>query len=169
MSANQRFSVENFLVYSSTKSETFSTKTIVFLSPNEVGPDYSNIGSIPGSAGRLVAVIILEFLIPLYHFIFMRFLRLLSASVTLYVLLIGYIVVLGIATFVEEAKGTAFVREHFYYAWWFILLQGILGIQLIVIFFCRKWFRRQNWGNLLLHFSFLWILVGAAITHFAGK
>ena len=65
----------------------------------------------------------------------MRFLRLLSASVTLYVLLIGYIVVLGIATFVEEAKGTAFVREHFYYAWWFILLQGILGIQLIVIFF----------------------------------
>ena len=108
LSANQRFSVENFLVYSSTKSETFSTKTIVFLSPNEVGPDYSNIGSIPGSAGRLVAVIILEFLIPLYHFIFMRFLRLLSASVTLYVLLIGYIVVLGIATFVEEAKGTAF-------------------------------------------------------------
>ena len=169
MSANQRFSVENFLVYFATKSGTFSTKTIGFLSPNEVGPDYSNIGSIPGSAGRLVAVIILEFLIPLYHFIFMRFLRLLSASVTLYVLLIGYIVVLGIATFVEEAKGTAFVREHFYYAWWFILLQGILGIQLIVIFFCRKWFRRQNWGNLLLHFSFLWILVGAAITHFAGK
>ena len=82
LSANQRFSVENFLVYSSTKSETFSTKTIVFLSPNEVGPDYSNIGSIPGSAGRLVAVIILEFLIPLYHFIFMRFLRLLSASAT---------------------------------------------------------------------------------------
>jgi len=87
----------------------------------------------------------------------MKFLsRLLTA---VYVIIIA---VLGIATFVEQAQGSAFSSSHIYGTWWFVSLWGLLAlISCVTIGRHRLWRRVPVF---ILHVSFIVILVGAAIT-----
>ena len=77
------------------------------------------------------------------------------------------IILLALTTFIEAEKGTAFVLENIYSAWWFILLWAILVLFTIVVIFRDKIWR--NFPVLLLHLSFIIILLGASVTHFTGK
>lgn len=103
-----------------------------------------------------------------FIFIIMKIIKILSAPATMYILLFLYIMAMAMATFAENTEGTAYVREYFYYSWWFILLQLLLAGNLIAILVYRKWFRQRNWGSLMFHIAFLIILAGAAVTHFSG-
>ena len=85
-------------------------------------------------------------------------------TLILYILLI---VVLGIATFVESAKGSSFVTEHIYHSIPFMVLWGALGVLMIFSLWKKTFF--QVGPKILLHFSFLLILAGALTTFLTSK
>ena len=70
---------------------------------------------------------------------------------------------IGIATIIEKYKGTAFVGDNIYGAWWFALLWAMLAAASMSYMMHRKLYRRM--AVMLLHVSFLVILAGALITH----
>ena len=80
-----------------------------------------------------------------------------------------YVAVIGVlvtATVLEKIYGTPFVMEHIYGAWWFIALWGILCVGSVVMLIRGKVYKRP--AALLLHLSFILILIGALVTHIDG-
>jgi len=78
---------------------------------------------------------------------------------TLYAIVIA---VMAMATFIEKTEGTPFVLSNFYGSWWFCVLWGIMAIFAIIYFFKRK---VKKISTILLHASFILILIGALLTH----
>ncbi len=79
---------------------------------------------------------------------------LLAATVT--------ILVLMTATIVESSKGTAFVANNIYGTTWFVLLWTLLAAASLAYFIRRKLHKKP--AVLLLHLSFITILLGAFAT-----
>jgi hypothetical protein len=69
-------------------------------------------------------------------------------TLILYILLIA---VLGIATFVESAKGSSFVMEYIYHSIPFMVLWGVLSVLMIFSLWNKTFF--QVGPKILLHFS----------------
>ena len=80
--------------------------------------------------------------------------------ITLYILII---VCIGFATVVEKYRGTAFVGEHIYGAWWFSALWAVLTVASLAYIMKQHLYKRM--AVMLLHLSFVVILVGALVTH----
>lgn len=80
---------------------------------------------------------------------------------------LGLILVMGCATFMEQSGGAELAAQRVYHSWWFILLWAALVLLGGVYMTKRKLFRQLP--LCLLHFSFVIILVGAALTFFFGK
>ena len=93
----------------------------------------------------------------------MKLIRLIASPVLMYVLAGLYA-----ATFVENSYGPAVAREHFYYAPWFILLQLLQAVNLLVMFLQGSYFKRISKGSLIFHGAFVFIWLGAAVTHYVG-
>ena len=81
----------------------------------------------------------------------------------LYLLLLAC---LAAATVFEKYKGTPFVQEYIYGAWWFSVLWGVL-VAVGITWICRQHMRR--WTLIVLHASFLIILAGALLTHLTAE
>lgn len=93
----------------------------------------------------------------------MKILRPLSFS------LMGIIVLLLIiASFVEQIYGSEFVAKYFYTAPWTIALWFATAISAITYIFTIKMWKNQIF-TFTLHFSFVVILAGAMVTHLFGK
>lgn len=90
-----------------------------------------------------------------------RYLR--RAVGLLYIIIV---LVMGVATIVENSRGTEFVRASIYGASWFSLLWGALAV-LGVVYFLRSRVRQAY--ALVLHASFVVILAGALVTHVSSK
>ena len=84
-------------------------------------------------------------------------------SYAIYVAVIGVLIT---ATVLEKIYGTPFVMEHIYGAWWFIALWAILCVGIIVAMIRVRLYKCP--ATLLLHLSFVLILVGALVTHLDG-
>lgn len=98
----------------------------------------------------------------------MKLIRLIASPALMYVLAGLYALILAIATFVENTYGPAVAREYFYYASWFILLQLLQAVNLLSLFLQGSYFKRINTGSLIFHGAFLFIWLGAAVTHYVG-
>jgi cytochrome c biogenesis protein ResB len=85
---------------------------------------------------------------------------------TSFSLLILIILLLITATILEILYGTPWVASNIYGSTWFLLLWGILTISALIYIFQRRLYKRPI--TLLLHLSFVVILIGAAITHYFG-
>ena len=85
---------------------------------------------------------------------------------TTFSLLIIAIITLITATILEKLYGTLWVASHIYGSTWFLLLWALLTISAIIYIIQRRLYRRPT--TLLLHLSFVVILIGAAITHYFG-
>lgn len=72
------------------------------------------------------------------------------------------VVVLAVATFVENSYGTRFVTENIYHTVWFCALWAALAVLSVVFFVVRGLWRRVPVA--LLHASFIVILIGALTT-----
>ena len=83
---------------------------------------------------------------------------------TLYILLV---VCIGFATVVEKYRGTAFVGEHIYGAWWFSALWAVLTVASLAYIMKQHLYKRM--AVMLLHLSFVVILVGALVTHLTAQ
>ena len=83
--------------------------------------------------------------------------------------LLLYIVVVAVmaaATIVEKYQGTQYVSDNIYGAWWFSLLWGLLAAVGIWWFVKR---RVRRFYVVILHLSFLVILLGALLTHLTAR
>ena len=85
---------------------------------------------------------------------------------TTFSLLIITIITLITATILEKLYGTPWVASHIYGSTWFLLLWALLTISAIIYIIQRRLYKRPI--TLLLHLSFVIILIGAAITHYFG-
>ena len=83
-----------------------------------------------------------------------------------FILLFMAAAALGIATFVENARGTAFVHTYVYGTWWFALAWTAIFIGSVVTAIRRKMWKR--WPSLLLHAGFVVVFAGALLTAFTG-
>ncbi|MDR0845776.1 MAG: cytochrome c biogenesis protein CcsA [Tannerella sp.] len=93
--------------------------------------------------------------------------KIMSSYVTMVVLLVLYAVGLATATFVEKASGDAMLAKVLiYYSPWFFLLQFLLVVNFLLVVKNHHLLKSKRIGFLILHFSFIIILTGAAITHF---
>jgi len=73
---------------------------------------------------------------------------------------------MGLATIVEKYHGTEYVKENIYGAWWFTLLWAVLAAMAIFYFLKRK---VRTLSAIALHLSFVFILLGALLTHTTSK
>lgn len=71
------------------------------------------------------------------------------------------ILILITATIVESSKGTAFVRQHIYTSAWFVVLWAALAVVAAVYIVLRKNKSNISTSVLLVHTSFMVILLGA--------
>ena len=84
-------------------------------------------------------------------------------------LLLIFGISIGVATFIENDFGTASAQAVVFKALWFELLLTAMVINMIGVIFKQRLYRKEKWGSLLFHVSFIIILLGAAITRFTGK
>ncbi len=69
---------------------------------------------------------------------------------------------MGAATIIEKYKGTGYVAENIYGAWWFIALWALLVAAGVTWMLHR---RMKKASAVVLHLSFVVILAGALLTH----
>ncbi len=69
------------------------------------------------------------------------------------------ILVMMVATFVDNSKGSTYVCEHIYNSIWFVALWAILACLSMTYIIKRKLYKRM--AIMLIHLSFIVILVGA--------
>ena len=84
--------------------------------------------------------------------------------ITLYTLLV---VCIGVATVIEKYQGTAFVSDNIYGAWWFSALWAVLTVAALAYIVKQRLYKRL--AVMLLHLSFVVILVGALVTHLTAR
>ncbi|MBM0637329.1 cytochrome c biogenesis protein CcsA [Campylobacter sp. VicNov18] len=74
----------------------------------------------------------------------------------------------ALATFVESIYGSPTAWAMIYDTFWFEYIQLLLGINLLCGMFYYKMFRLKKLPLMIFHISFLFILVGSAMTRYMG-
>ncbi|MCH5313351.1 MAG: cytochrome c biogenesis protein CcsA [Helicobacter sp.] len=99
----------------------------------------------------------------------MNILKNLFCSIKVVLVLIGiYAIACAIATFIEKFDGTMAARYYVYDAFWFEIVHIWLAASLIGCFITSKAWERKKYASLLLHSSFIVIIIGAGITRYFG-
>ncbi len=95
--------------------------------------------------------------------------KILSSYATAIVLLLFYGVGLAVATFIEKYHSTVIAKSLVYCSPWFFLLQFLLVLNFICSTVRHQYFRLHKWCYLMVHFSFVIILLGAWVTFHFGE
>ncbi|MBS0000537.1 MAG: cytochrome c biogenesis protein CcsA [Cyclobacteriaceae bacterium] len=98
----------------------------------------------------------------------MKFFKFLFSGTFMGILLIVFAVSLGYATFVENDYGSATAKLLIYNARWFEILMLLMIINFSGMIFSRQLYRKSKINILLMHLSFIVIIVGAGITRYFG-
>ncbi|MDD5159418.1 MAG: cytochrome c biogenesis protein CcsA [Sulfuricurvum sp.] len=93
---------------------------------------------------------------------------LLSSMKTMAALMLIFAVSIGYATFIENDYGTMTAKADVYNARWFEILLGLLALNLVLNIINFNMARKAKLLVFTFHASFLIILVGAAVTRYAG-
>lgn len=80
--------------------------------------------------------------------------------IALYILIV---VCIGLATVIEKYRGTDYVGEQIYGAWWFSALWAVLTVASCAFMLRQRLYKRL--AVMVLHVSFVVILAGALTTH----
>lgn len=81
-------------------------------------------------------------------------------------LFIAFAVAMGIGTFVESQYNTDTARIWIYNAWWFEAIMVFFVINFAGNIKRYRLYKKEKWATLLLHVSFLLILIGAFVTRY---
>jgi cytochrome c-type biogenesis protein CcsB len=84
------------------------------------------------------------------------------------ILVVIFAISIGYATFIENDYGTVTAKILIYNSKWFEILLLIICVNLIGSIFTNKLIAKKRYPGVLLHFSFVIIFVGAAITRYYG-
>ncbi len=85
----------------------------------------------------------------------------------IFALYILIVVCIGLATVIEKYRGTSFVGDHIYGAWWFSALWAVLTVAACAYMLKQRLYKRM--AVMLLHTSFVVILIGALVTHLTAR
>ncbi|EAJ5673443.1 cytochrome C biogenesis protein [Campylobacter lari] len=77
-----------------------------------------------------------------------------------------YAIACAVATFIENDFGISAAKALIYNNAWFDMLHLLLGLNLIGVIFYNKLFQKKKYSILLLHLSFIVILIGAGLTRY---
>lgn len=83
------------------------------------------------------------------------------------VAVVAIMVVLIVASVIENLYGTDFAHKNIYGADWFCAIWALLAISGMAYIFSNKLQRRP--ALFVLHIAFAFILVGAGVTHYFGR
>jgi hypothetical protein len=83
-------------------------------------------------------------------------------------LLVLLLVALSLATIFETTHGTEQALRRYYYAWWFKLLLGLVGLNVLSAVILRFPFTRRQIGFVLTHAGILVTLIGAVVSEQFG-
>ena len=81
-------------------------------------------------------------------------------------LFVFYAVAMGAGTFIESAYNTDTARILVYNAWWFEAIHLFFLINFLGNIRRYQLYKKEKWATLILHLSFIFILVGAFITRY---
>jgi cytochrome c-type biogenesis protein CcsB len=84
------------------------------------------------------------------------------------ILVIIFAISIAYATFIENDYGTDTAKILIYNAHWFEVLLFLMCVNLVGSIFANKLIEKKRWPGILLHFSFVIIFIGAAITRYYG-
>lgn len=82
------------------------------------------------------------------------------------ILFIVFAISMGVGTFLEDDYGTTAARIWIYNTWWFEAIMGVFMINFCGNIFRYQLYKKEKWATLLLHLSFVLILLGAFITRY---
>ncbi len=82
------------------------------------------------------------------------------------VLFIVFAVSMGVGTFLEDAYGTTAARIWIYNTWWFEAIMIFFVINFCGNIYRYQLYKKEKWATLLLHLSFILIIVGAFVTRY---
>ena len=81
-------------------------------------------------------------------------------------LFIIFAISMGVGTFLEDGYGTPAARIWIYNTWWFEAIMAFFLINFCGNIIRYRLYKKEKWATLLLHLSFILILVGAFITRY---
>ncbi len=83
-------------------------------------------------------------------------------------LVVIFTIAIAYATFIENDYGTITAKILVYNALWFEILLLVLCINLIASVFTHNLIGKKRWAGVILHFSFVIIFIGSALTRYIG-
>lgn len=95
-----------------------------------------------------------------------RILSFLFSTRLMAILFLSYATSMAIGTFIESEYNTDTARIIIYNAWWFEAIHVFFVINFIGNIKRYQLLKKEKWATLLLHLSFIFILVGAGITRY---
>jgi cytochrome c-type biogenesis protein CcsB len=81
-------------------------------------------------------------------------------------LFISFAAAMAAGTFIEDRHNTDTARIWIYNAWWFEAIMLLFVVNFAGNIFRFRLYKKEKWATLLLHLSFLLILIGAGITRY---
>lgn len=84
------------------------------------------------------------------------------------ILILAFGIAIGVATFIENDWGTTASKAVVYNARWFEILMGLLMVNMVVVIFVKRLYRKEKIVAFIFHVSFIVIILGAAVTRFIG-
>ncbi len=87
------------------------------------------------------------------------------------VLFILFAVAMAVGTIFDrnmETSPTPYTRQLIYNAWWFEAIMVFFVINFTGNIFRFRLYKKEKWATLVLHLSFILILVGAWVTRYIG-
>lgn len=88
------------------------------------------------------------------------------------ILFLVFATAMGIGTFLDagaETSPTAYSRALIYNTWWFELIMILFVINFAGNIIRYRLIEQKKWSVLLMHLSFIFILIGAGITRYIGE
>jgi cytochrome c-type biogenesis protein CcsB len=82
------------------------------------------------------------------------------------ILFLGYAIAMATGTFIESKYNTDTAKIWVYNAWWFEAIHVFFLINFFGNIKRYQLLRKEKWSTLLIHLSFIFILIGAAITRY---
>ena len=85
------------------------------------------------------------------------------------ILFIAFAIAMAVGTFVENDYDTDTARIWVYNTWWFEAIMGLFVVNFIGNIPRYRLLKRENWAVLVLHLSWVFIIVGAGVTRYFGN
>ncbi len=98
-----------------------------------------------------------------------RFISFLYSTKLMAILIIVFAIAMAVGTFVENDYDTDTARIWVYNTWWFEAIMGLFVVNFIGNIPRYRLLKKENWAVLVLHLSWVFIIIGAGVTRYFGN